>query len=155
MTGRHCIMATATPSFSSRNSRTRCSRSFCEDRRQSCLRLAFQAPLLIKASVCSRIIPSQHANHRPVGAIAVKTQHPRDQSPRMGAALIGALRATIVLGGRTVWPAPRSISLLDSRTSDRARRFSRADCFTSDLITKMFVIGALLRRPTGAKSNGA
>jgi hypothetical protein len=29
------------------------------------------------------------------------------------------------------------------------------DCFTSDLIAKMVVIGALLRRATGAKSNGA
>ena len=97
--------------------------------------------------------PVQHANRGPVRAIAVKTQRPRDGKPSNGRSLDTCVAADDRAGRKDGVTRTALDRLLDSRTSDRARRFSRADCFTSDLITKMFVIGALLRpNPTEHRS---
>jgi hypothetical protein len=93
------------------------------------------------------------AHWPPYLALAWTMIAPLDADTRLDDAISGALAKARACGRRvaTRLPTP-SLTLAHGARADVSRAL---DCFTSDLIPRMVVIGALLGRATGAKSNGA
>jgi hypothetical protein len=78
---------------------------------------------------------------------------PLDADARLDNAILNALTKARAFGRRIVARLPTpSATLAHAVRVDVCHALDR---FVSDLIPRMVVIGALLRRATGAKSNGA
>jgi hypothetical protein len=93
------------------------------------------------------------AHWPPYLALAWTIIAPLDADTRLDDAISDALAKARASGCRI---APRLLTpSLTLAHAVRADVSHALDCFTSDLIAKMVVIGALLRRATGTKSNGA
>jgi hypothetical protein len=93
------------------------------------------------------------AHWPPYLALAWTIIAPLDADTRLDDAISNALAKARASGCRI---APRLLTpSLTLAHAVRADVSHALDCFTSDLIAKMVVIGALLRRATGTKSNGA
>jgi hypothetical protein len=93
------------------------------------------------------------AHWPPYLALAWAMIAPLDADARLDDAISDALAKARAFGRRVVARLPTpSVTLAHAARADVSHAL---DCFTSDLIPRMVVIGALLRRATGAKSNGA
>jgi hypothetical protein len=93
------------------------------------------------------------AHWPPYLALAWAMIAPLDADARLDDAILDVLAKARVSGRRVVARLPTPSLTLASAV--RAEVSHALDCFTGDLIARMIVIGALLRRATGAKSNGA
>ena len=93
------------------------------------------------------------AHWPPYLALAWTMMAPLDADVRLGNAILDVLVKARESGRRVVARLPTaSLTLAPAVQADVSHAL---DCFTGDLIPRMVVIGALLRRATGAKSNGA
>jgi hypothetical protein len=93
------------------------------------------------------------AHWPPYLALAWAMIAPLDADARLDDAILDVLAKARASGRRVIARLPTPSLTLASAV--RAEVFHALDCFTGDLIPRMIVIGALLRRATGAKSNGA
>ncbi len=92
------------------------------------------------------------AHWPPYLALAWTMIAPLDADTRLDAAILDALAKARASGRQVVARLPTpSLTLAHAVRADVSHAL---DCFTSDLIAKMVVIGALLRRATGAKYDG-
>ena len=93
------------------------------------------------------------AHWPPYLALAWAMIAPLDADARLDDAILDVLAKARVSGRRVVARLPTPSSTLPPAV--RADVSHALDCFTGDLIPRMIVIGALLRRATGARCNGA
>jgi hypothetical protein len=92
------------------------------------------------------------AHWPPYLALAWTMMAPLDADSRLDDAISDTLAKARESGRRVVRRLPTpSLTVADAVRADISRALDR---FTSDVIAKMVVIGALLRRATGAKSDG-